>query len=125
MFQPSCFLKVAYSMFYVPIRQLLRNSNGSESTCADVLTAYWLTQLRFMSLFWVGKPEQSRMCYVSELLNTTQQLTTDRSPIQTRNMHTHPSRKTQLAYAINTCLCLKTVFGREFKLQTAGLSCFH
>lgn len=87
-------------------------------------TAYWLTQLRFMSLFWMGKPEQSRICYVSELLNTTQQLTPERTPIQTRNMHTHQSRKTQLAHAINTCLCLKTVFGREFKLQTAGLSCF-
>ena len=78
-----------------------------------------------MPLFWVGKPEQSRICYVSELLDTTQKLTTERTPIQTQNMHTHPSRKTQLAYAINICLCLKTVFGREFKLQTAGLSCFH
>ena len=84
----------------------------------------YITQLRFMPLFWVGKPEQSRICYVSELLDTTQKLTTERTPIQTQNMHTHPSRKTQLAYAINICLCLKQCLAENLNYRRRGCPVF-
>jgi len=41
-------------MFYVPIRQLLRNSNGSESSCAEVLYSLVAYTIAFYVTFLDG-----------------------------------------------------------------------
>jgi hypothetical protein len=41
-------------MFYVPIRQFLRNSNGSESICAEVLYSLMAYTIAFYATILGG-----------------------------------------------------------------------